>query len=82
MSYQEECEWFAMYGSHAQEHDDFEAGAEDMELRAMRLEADEMAKQEWEHEQWWDHEASNAPDPEPVTAEPEHVPEPSDEIWF
>jgi hypothetical protein len=32
------------------EHEDFERGAEDMELRAMRQEADRMAKQEWEHE--------------------------------
>ena len=89
MSYQEECEWFAMYGSQAQEHDDFEAGAEDMELRAMRLEAEEMAKREWEHEQFWSPEEASAEGyvaelaPESEAAEPEeHVSEPSDEIWF
>ena len=50
MSYQEECEWFAMYGSHAEEHEEYERGAENMELCALSAEADCMAKREWEIE--------------------------------
>lgn len=71
--YQLECEAFALYGSHAEEHAEFERGSEDMELRAMRMEAEEMSRLEWEREMSLPFDVE--PDRDPVSyVEPVYVP--------